>query len=82
VPVFRYRSVDEMAPPWRDADDPGNLRAVSDMLRFYRRHAATKELPRGVRRYRTIEALNEERGDPYRRSSVAEPVAAKARKDS
>jgi len=77
MPVLRYRSVDEMAPPWRDAHDPGNLRAVSAMLRFYRRHAATKELPRGVYRYRTIEALNEERGDPYRRS----PVAAKARKE-
>lgn len=67
MPVFRYRSVDEMPPPWRDPADPGNLRAVSEMLRFYRRSTVTPGLPRGVRRFRTIEALNEERGDPYRR---------------
>jgi hypothetical protein len=35
---------------------------------IYRRHAAAPDLPRGVRRFRSIEALNEERGDPYRRS--------------
>ena len=23
--VTRYRSVEEMPPPWRDANDPGNL---------------------------------------------------------
>lgn len=68
MPVFRYRSVEEMAPPWRDPADTGNLRAVTEMLRFYRRHSATEDLPRGVRRYRSIEALNEDRGDPYRRS--------------
>jgi hypothetical protein len=68
MPVFRYRSVDEMPPPWRDPADPDNLRVVGQMLRFYRRHAATPELPRGVRCFRTIEALNEERGDPYRRA--------------
>lgn len=71
--VFRYRSVEEMAPPWRDPADAGNMRAVAEMLRFYHRCAAKGVLPRGVRRYRTIEALNEERGDPYRRSPEAEP---------
>jgi len=39
------------------------------MLRFYRRHSATLDLPRGVHRFRTIDALNEARRDPYRRSS-------------
>lgn len=75
MPVFRYRSVEEMPPPWRDAADTDNLRAVGEMLRFYRRYAATRDLPRGVRRFRSIEALNEERGDPYRRSPEAEPAA-------
>lgn len=76
--VLRYRSVEAMPPPWREATDPANLRAVAEMLRFYRQHAAAKHLPRGVHRYRAIEALNEERGDPYRRPSGAE----EARKDT
>lgn len=76
MPVFRYRSVEEMAPPWRDSADPANLRAVSEMLRFYRRCSATEDLPRGVRYYHSIEALNDDRGDPYRRSLEAKPVAA------
>ncbi|MCK6556288.1 hypothetical protein L6Q96_17165 [Candidatus Binatia bacterium] len=67
MPVFRYRSVTDMPPPWTDPADPRNLQLVSEMLRFYRRYSATPDLPRGVRRFRTIEALNEARGDPYRR---------------
>jgi hypothetical protein len=66
--VIRYRSIDEMPPPWRDAADPGNLRAVGDMLRFYRCGSGSADQPRGVRRYRSIEALNADRGDPYRRT--------------
>jgi hypothetical protein len=67
MPVFRYRSVNDMPPPWRAADDPGNLRAVAEMLRFYRRFSANASAAPGVRRLRSIEELNEERGDPYRR---------------
>jgi hypothetical protein len=67
MPVFRYRSVDDMPPPWRETDDAGNLRAVAEMLRFYRRFSASPPTPRGVRRLRSMEELNEERGDPYRR---------------
>jgi hypothetical protein len=65
--VFRYRSVTEMPPPWRAADDTGNLRAVAQMLRFYRRFSASQPAQPGVRRLRSIEELNDERGDPYRR---------------
>src|SRR5437867_2989945 len=36
VPVTRYRSIEEMPRPWRDPDDPGNLRVVAQMLTFYR----------------------------------------------
>jgi hypothetical protein len=64
--VFRYRSVDEMPPPWRDPADPNNLHMVCEMLRFYRRHAVQADRPGGVRRFRSIEALNEDRGDPLR----------------
>jgi len=64
--VFRYRSVDEMPPPWRDTADPGNLRTVCEVLRSYRLLAAVANQPPGVHRYRSIEALNADRGDPYR----------------
>ena len=67
MPVFRYRSVQDMPPPWREPDDAGNLRAVAEMLYFYRRFSASPSAAPGVRRLRTIEELNEERGDPYRR---------------
>lgn len=65
MPVYRYRSVDDMPPPWREANDPGNLRAVAEMLRFYRRFSASSAATPGVRRLRSMEELNEERGDPY-----------------
>jgi hypothetical protein len=40
---------------------------VVEMLRFYRRFSAHGSAAPGVRRLRSIEELNEERGDPYRR---------------
>ncbi len=33
--VTRYRSIEEMPPPWREPDDPANLRAVALMMTFY-----------------------------------------------
>lgn len=53
MPVRRYRSVEEMPPPWRPPDDPGNLRAVAAMLALYRLLAPP--FPRGVRRFRSVE---------------------------
>lgn len=67
VPVRRYRSVEEMPPPWRDADDPANLRLVASMLSLYRRFDPSPRAP-GVRRFRSVEEASEERGDPYRRA--------------
>ncbi len=32
MPVTRYRSVEDMPPPWREPNDPGNLRRVAQML--------------------------------------------------
>lgn len=66
MPVRRYRSVEEMPAPWREAGDPGNLRAVAVMLALYRRlHQGAPATP-GVRRFRTIQEANADRDDPYR----------------
>ena len=64
--VRRYPSVEEMPAPWREPDDPGNLRAVAVMLALYRRLHQGAAAPRGVRRFRTIQDANAGRGDPYR----------------
>ncbi len=65
--VRRYRSVEEMPAPWREPDDPGNLRAVAIMLALYRRLHQGAAATRGVRRFRTIQDANADRDDPYRR---------------
>jgi len=67
VPVTRYRSVDEMPPPWREQDDPANLRCVARMLAFYRSLTASAPRRGGVRRFRTLEEANAAREDLYRR---------------
>lgn len=54
MPVFRYRSVEEMPRPWRKPDDPDNLRLVAQMLRFYRTFSREARKP-GVTRYRSVE---------------------------
>ena len=66
MPVHRYRSVEEMPPPWRPADDPGNLRVVAEMMALYRRFDRSERRP-GVRRFPTLEEANADRGDPYRK---------------
>lgn len=68
--VERYRSVEDVPPAWRSADDPTNLRTVAMMMRMYCN--LTPGLPRvsGVRRFRTIQEANEDRGDPYRRERL------------
>lgn len=51
--VTRYRSIDEMPRPWRETDDPDNLRVVAQMLALHR--SLTRDAPRrpGVQRFRT-----------------------------
>lgn len=51
--VQRFRSVEEMPPPWRPADDPGNLRAVAVMMALYR--LLVPAPPPGVRRFSSVE---------------------------
>ncbi|MEP0775445.1 MAG: hypothetical protein HRF46_13930 [Acidobacteriota bacterium] len=70
MPVERYRSVEEMPPPWRPPDDAGNLRAVAAMLALYR--LLGPPFPRGVRRFRSLEEAN----------AAAEPPAAASQPDS
>jgi len=50
MPVTRYRSVEEMSRPWRDAHSPENLRLVARMLSFYRSLARGTPRPAGVQR--------------------------------
>ncbi len=67
MPVTRYRSVEEMPRPWRDAHNPENLRLVARMLAFYR--SLSRGIPRlaGVQRFRSQQEADASRNDPYRR---------------
>jgi hypothetical protein len=67
LPVFRYRSIEEMPRRWRKPDDPDNLRLVAQMMRFYRTFSREVTKP-GVRRYRSVEEAEADRTDgPTRR---------------
>jgi threonine dehydrogenase-like Zn-dependent dehydrogenase len=51
--VQRFRSVEEMPPPWRPANDPGNLRVVATMLALSRRlNPACEHVPGDMRSIR------------------------------
>jgi hypothetical protein len=64
--VTRYRSIDEMPRPWRETDDPGNLRVVAQMLAFYRGLVGSLSRRAGVARFRTLQEAKASRNDPYR----------------
>ncbi len=66
--VQRFRSIEDMPKPWRDADDPENLRVVAQMMALYYRLQKPRVVrsPR-VRHFRTLQELNSDRDDPYRR---------------
>ncbi|MFQ5740186.1 MAG: hypothetical protein ACE5JX_14360 [Acidobacteriota bacterium] len=64
--VTRYRSINEMPRPWREKDDPENLRAVAQMLAFYRSLVRSPLRRPGVQRFRTLQEANASRDDPYR----------------
>lgn len=67
MPVTRYRSVEEMTRPWRDAHSPENLRLVARMLGVYRSFAGRPPRQTGVQRFRSLQEANAGRSDPYRR---------------
>ena len=64
--VTRYRSIEEMPPPWRDPDDPVNLRAVALMMAFYFRLHPESDRRSGTRHFKTVKELNSDRRDPCR----------------
>jgi len=68
--VQRFRSIEDMPKPWRDQDDPENLRVVAQMMAFYRRLQKSEAVrnPR-VRRFKTLQELNADRDDPYRQEA-------------
>ena len=53
--VTRYRSIEEMPRPWREVDDPENLRVVAQMLALYRRLVGGVPRQAGVTRFRSIQ---------------------------
>jgi hypothetical protein len=71
--VQRYRSVEDVPPAWRSAEDPTNLRNVAMMMRMYSNLTSGSPRVCGVRRFRTIEEANEDRGDPYRTERLQVP---------
>lgn len=67
MPVYRFRSIEDMPPPWRNSGDPGNLRAVGEMLALYRRlSGADSRLEPGVTRFASVEEMKARREDPHR----------------
>jgi hypothetical protein len=67
MPVEKYRSIDEMPPPWRHENDPGNLRAVARAMGLYRAMRPIRQSCPRLRRYRNVAEMNLDRDDPYRR---------------
>lgn len=67
MPVTRYRSIEEMSRPWREAQSPENLRLVARMLAFYRSLARGGPRQAGVWRFRSQQEANAALNDPYRR---------------
>jgi hypothetical protein len=68
MPVQRFRSIADMPPPWRSPDDPGNLRAVAQMMELHRRLLGPAARPTpGVRKFRSIDEMNADRSDPSHR---------------
>jgi len=65
--VTRYRSVEEMPRPWRDPQDPGNLRLVARMLALHRSLAGNSRRRAGVQRFRSLHEANASRDDCDRR---------------
>jgi hypothetical protein len=63
VPVYRYRSIEEMPRPWRSADDPENLRIVAFMFALHRALRPSDRRRPGVTRYRSIEEAEADRDD-------------------
>ena len=66
MPVYKFRSIEEMdAYTWRTPGDPELYRAIRLTWDLARR-ANPKRFPPGVRRFRSIEAMNQANDDRLR----------------
>jgi hypothetical protein len=58
MPVYRFRSADEMNQPrWREPGGPELLRAIASVWSFGQR-TGRRRFPPGVHKHRSIESLN------------------------
>jgi len=58
MPVYRFRSAEEMNQPrWREPGDPELARAIAALWSFGQR-TGIRRFPPGVFKHRTIESLN------------------------
>lgn len=70
MPVYRYRSVEEMpGETWRSPGDPALYRALARLWATSRR-LRPRRFPPGVTRHRTIEDMNAQR-DQWDRAFIA-----------
>lgn len=63
--VTRYRDVSAMPPIWREPNEPNALRRIAEAMALFRLLQGTPREP-GVRKFRTIQEMNADRGDPLR----------------
>jgi len=73
MPVHRYRSIEEMPAPWRDPDDPRNLREVAMMMALCRSLGRGPARVPGVRRFRSVQEANAELDSYHRTPTAASP---------
>lgn len=71
MPVRKFRSIEEMRPPWRERGSPQLDRALRRVLELGSTMARLSFRP-GVRSYRTIEEAERDRCGAGRRSAPSE----------
>lgn len=72
--IQRYRSVADMPPPWREPDDPQNLRVVAQMMELYQRLRGPQPVPEPrVRRFRSVQEMEAAR--PYEPAALRRETA-------
>lgn len=69
MPVWKYRNVEDMPEAWAMNADKPLGRRIRSLLRLPN-FAGPLEMPRGVRKYRSIEEMNADR-DHYENARIA-----------
>lgn len=85
--IQRHRSVADMPLPWREPDDPQNLRVVAQMMELYQKLRGPRPAPEPrVRKFRNVQEMEaaqiDERADPRREASPDPPSAGDPCPDS